>query len=589
MKVSPTLEQVEGEDWQHQRSRKRSRWFGVVTAILLALCAIQLFSIQILRGPALAEQGRKVRTAATEINAPRGPIVDATGQILVDSVETYHVAVNQLNILEWKHYAKSGRLIGRGPAEAARLLAPLLNVDEAELGGKMLGTSTYEYLAKNVDGETFREIRELGIYGIEWEPVYQRVYPGGNSAASVLGSVDAAGVGNSGLEMVYDESLTGIPGEESFEIGPTGEVIPGAKISSRAARPGGTVHTTLHADLQDTVQQQLDEAVERYSADWGSVVILDTSSAHVLALADSGLEPADKGPQTSRAVQWVVEPGSVGKILTAATALEEGSVDPGTVFTIPDRYETADGEAIRDIDEHPDHLRTVAGILVESSNTGAVQIGETVSKESRYQTMTDLGLGTVTGIELPGESEGILHPAESWQGRDVYTTMFGQSYAMTPLQQAAMMAALGNGGIWQGPRVVSGLTDYEGVFHPSEPAAPRQALREETAQILLRIMEGVSTDKEIGTGVAAAVDGHRVAVKTGTSELTAGGTVANVAGVLPAEKPQLAISVVLYKPRAGILSSDSAAPLFQEVAQSAVTILGIPGSDTDPDLYPTSP
>lgn len=587
---SDGTDRPQGElDWAHERSRKRSRWFGVATVVLLSLCAIQLFSIQILRGPALAEQGRKVRTSATEISAPRGTIVDASGRVLVDSVETYHVAVNQKNILEWKHKDEDGQIIGQGPAEAARLLAPLLGEDEAELGGKMLGDSTYAYLAKNVDADTFREIRGLGIYGIEWEPVYQRSYPGGNAAASIIGSVDANAVGNSGLEMVYDEQLTGVPGEESFEIGPTGEVIPGAKTLSKAAVPGGTIHTTLQVDLQDEVQTLVDQAVETYSADWATVVILDVATSHVLAIADSGLKEASFGPQASRAVQWVVEPGSVGKILTVATALEQGTVTPSTVFSIPDRYETADGEVITDIHEHETYLRTVAGILTESSNTGAVQIGETVSNEARYQTMRDLGLGSVTGIELPGESGGLLAPAEDWLGRDVYTTMFGQSYAMTPLQQAAMMAAIGNGGVWQGPRLVTGYTNAEGVYQEQQAAEPRQALQEETAQMLLRMMEGVTADQQIGTGVLAAVEGHRVAVKTGTAELPDGGTVANVAGVLPADDPQIAISVVLYKPRSGALSSESAAPLFKQVANTAVTILGIPGSSSTPELYPTSP
>ncbi len=569
--------------------RNRSRWFGALTALVLAACAIQLFSIQIIRGPALAEQGRKVRTAASEISAPRGRIVDADGLTLVDSVETYHIAVNQRSILEWKVTGESGETIAGGPQEAARLLAPLLELDQAELGGKMLGDETYVYLKKNVDGDTFRQIRALGIYGIEWEPVYKRVYPSGSTAASIIGSVNAEGVGDSGLELIFDEELTGTPGEESYEIGPTGEVIPGAKITSKDAVSGGTVHTSLNTDLQAVVQKQLDRAVEKYDADWGTVVILDVSTSDVLVLADSGLESPETGPQASRAVQWVVEPGSVGKIFTVATALEEGTVAPDTVFTIPDRYKTADGEVITDIFEHETYSRTVAGIITESSNTGAVQIGETVSNEARHKTMVDLGLGSLTGIEVPGESEGILADSGEWYGRDVYTTMFGQSYAMTPVQQAAAMAAIGNKGVWQGPRVVTGVTDAGGVYKAAEASEPRQALQEETAEILLRMMEGVSSDKNIGTGIAAAVEGYRVAIKTGTAEIPSGGTIANVAGVLPAESPRIAISVVLYKPRSGVLSSDSAAPLFQQVASSAATILGIPASTGRPELYPTQP
>ncbi|MFT0762376.1 penicillin-binding protein 2 [Actinomyces sp. F1_1611] len=585
----PTVEGQTAPDPRQHKSRQRSRWFGALTVLALTVCAIQLFSIQIIRGPALAEQGRKVRTSATEVSAPRGKIVDASGQILVDSVETYHIAVNQKNILEWKHRDEDGKLIGQGPADAAEQLAPLLKMDPAELGGMMLGDSTYAYLAKNVDAATFRKIKALGIYGIEWEPVYQRAYPGGNTAASIIGSVDANGLGNSGLELVYDDVLTGIPGEESFEIGPTGEVIPGAKTVSKEARTGGTVHTTIDADLQNSVQEYLDQAVKTYEADWGSVVVLDVATSRVLAMGDSGLQSPAKGPQPSGSVQWVIEPGSVGKILTVATALEQGTVTPDTVFSVPDRYETKDGEVITDIHEHETYQRTVAGIITESSNTGAVQIGETVTDQARHETMSKLGLGKLTGIELPGESPGILAPAEDWLGRSIYTTMFGQGYAMTPLQEAAMMAAIGNGGVWQGPRLVSGTTDANGKFHAEETPEPVQAIQPETAQILLKMMEGVSTDAQIGTGTAAAVEGYRVAIKTGTSELPSGGTVATVAGVLPADKPQLAIAVVLNNPRSGYLSSDSAAPLFHQVASAAVTSLGIPGSTGPVELYPTAP
>lgn len=168
--------------------------------------------------------------------------------------------------------------------------------------------------------------------------------------------------------------------------------------------------------------------------------------------------------------------------------------------------------------------------------------------------------------------------------------MFGQSYAMTAIQEAAMMAALGNGGVWQAPRIVDGWTDSLGEFTPAESVEPRQAVQPETATMLLRMMEAVASDRESGTGVAAAVDGYRLAIKTGTSELPTGdGTVATVAGVIPADDPQLAIAVVIYDPQWGFLSSESAAPLFHEVAAASVRTLGIPASSSGAELYPNAP
>lgn len=574
-----------------QVAKRRAGFIAWFTTVALIVCAVQLFMIQIVRGPALAEQGRMVRTAATQIPAPRGQIVDAEGQVMVDSVATYHIAVNQKNIVEYRNVDEDDELIGAGPAEAARLLAPLLDQDPAVLGGKMLGDNTYAYLAKYVDAETFRKIRALNIYGIEWEPVFERVYPAGNAAASVIGSVGSDPSTNSGLELMYEDVLAGQPGEESYEVSPTGAVIPGAKTVSKEAKEGGVVKTTLHLDLQSQVQNEVDAIKEKHQADWVTVVVLDVATSEVLVLADSDLKTPSDGPQASNAVQMVFEPGSVGKVLTMATALEEGAVEPTTVFDVPYLYSTPDGGDITDLHEHETYARTVSGILTESSNTGTVQIGQTVSDEARYNTMRNFGLGEATGIELPGESAGILSSNEDWVGRGRYVTMFGQGYAMTAVQQAAMMAAIGNGGVWQAPRIVDSVTYADGRTVETEPVQPHEAISEETAAKLLRMMEGVASDEESGTGVGAAIDGYRLAIKTGTAELPGGsGTVATVAGVLPADNPQLAISVVVYNPKAGgFLSSDSAAPLFQKVASAAVRDLGVPASASTPELYPTTP
>lgn len=587
--MTPADDFTEDSPARKKIAQRRSRVIGVATALLLTACAVQLFVIQIVRGPALAEQGRSVRTSASELHAPRGTIVDAEGQVLVDSVQTYHIAVNQKAILEYQHYDEDANLVGEGPAEAAKQLAPLLEMNAAELGGLMLGDSTYNYLAKNVDAAIFREIRKLRIQGIEWEPVYERVYPAGNTAATVLGSVNAEGGGDSGLELTYDTLLTGVPGEESSEIGPTGAVIPGARVVSREALQGGKVHTSLHMDLQSTVQNELDAAVAKYQADWGSVVVLESATSRVLVLADSGLADPSKGPQLSRAVQAPYEPGSVGKVLTFSTALEQGTITPTSVFTVPDEYVTDDGEVFNDIYDHETYERTAAGILTQSSNTGTIQIGQTVSGQDRYQTMKDFGLGALTGIELPGESAGILDAPEDLQGRDHFTTMFGQRYSMTAVQEAAMMATFANGGVWQAPRLVDAVTEPNGTYKKSEPAPLRQVVSPETAKTMIRMMESVSSDKQYGTGSAAAVEGYRIAIKTGTSEINQNGTVATVAGVLPADDPKLSIAVVLYNPKSGFLSSESAAPLFQKVAAASLQNLGIPASSSAPELYPITP
>ena len=588
-KISRIRASLEGEAGSQCLARNRSRWIWIAVAFAFLVCAIKLFVIQIIQGPALAEQARVVRTSATTIQAQRGSIVDANGQVLAESVLTYHIACNQQLILEYVQYDDEGDAVGWGPAAAAAQLADLLDMDQSELGGLMVGDSTYQYLAKNVDQETYQQIRSLDIYGIEWEPVYDRVYPQGNTAATVIGSVDSEGQGNGGLELTFDELLTGEEGEESYEISPNGAIIPGAKVTSKEAVSGATIHTSLQTDLQSFVQEYLDEAVETYEADWGAVVILEISTSRVLVLADSGTEAPEEGPQASRAVQMVFEPGSVGKLLTFATALEEDVITPETVFSVPDTLTTDDGETITDLHEHSTYDRTATGILVESSNTGTVKIGLQLSDEDRYETMKLFGLGELPGIELPGESAGLLYSPSEWEGRTRYTTMFGQGYAMTALQEAALVATIGNGGVYVAPRLVDGWTNADGTYEEAEDPTPVQAISEETANELLTMMESVAQDTTYGTGSGAAVEGYRTAVKTGTAELSSGGTVTTVAGVVSADSPSLAIAVVLYNPQSGILSSDSAAPLFKDVATEAVRMLGIPASSEEATLYSVVP
>lgn len=582
-------------------SGRRARGIVLLTTVALIICAIRLFQVQIVEGATLAAEGEAVRTSSTEVSARRGTITDATGIVLADSVQTYHIAVNQVNILSYSHTTTEKEsdgstqsvLVGRGPAEAAKQLAPLLGMDVTELGGLMVGDSTYTYLKKNVDAVTYRKIRALDIYGIEWESVYQRVYPNGNTAAPVIGTVNDEGVGSSGLEATFDKLLQGTPGKEAFEIAPNGAVMPGGKQTTVEPEDGATITTTLHADLQHSVQEILDARVTRHEAEWGAVVITDVSTGKVLVMADSNSTAPDNGkPQTVAAVQYAFEPGSVGKTITMATALEKGTITPTTTFKVPYSLTLEDsGGPITDFHEHATEELTTTGILAESSNVGTVLVGETVSDQDRYDMMKAFGLGQTTGISLAGESAGLVRDPSQWAGRDRYTSMFGQSYMMTALQEATLMATLGNGGVRVPPRIVESWTLADGTVHTPDAVEPVRAVSADTAKTLIRMMES-TVDSDEGTGQAAKVQGYRVAVKTGTADIIVdgkAGIVSTVAGVVPAESPQIAISVVLYNPKVGILSSDSAAPLFSEVTTEAVRSLGIAPSTEAADLYPMTP
>lgn len=571
-----------------QESARRAHWILFITLFALCACVLRLFLLQIVQGPALAAEGLEVRTSASDITAQRGSITDDTGIVLAESVQTYHIAVNQINIRTYEH---DGQI---GPAAAASQLAPLLRMDPVELGGLMVGDSTYAYVKKNVDAVTYRKIRAMDIYGIEWESAFERTYPNGSTAGPVIGTINAEGVGASGLEATMDQILQGSAGREAFEIAPNGAIMPGGKHTVAEPVSGGSVRTTLRADLQHGVQEALDARVKAHNADWGAVVITDVKTGRILALADSNsTAPNSATPQPVSAVQYAFEPGSVGKVVTVATALNKGTITPTSEFTVPyslDDLPGADGP-ISDLHEHPTERMTATGILAESSNTGTILIGQTVDDADRYDMMLKLGLGAPSGIELAGESSGVVRTPDQWIGRDKWVSMFGQSYSMTAVQEATMMATIGNGGVRMPPRIIDSWQLADGTVHTPDPVQPVQAMSAQSASDLLKMMEStVATD--VGTGQTAKIDGYRLALKTGTADIFVDGvpaTVSTVAGVLPAEAPQIAVSVVLYNPKVGVISSDSAAPLFAEVASQAVRNLAIPASQEQAELFPLRP
>lgn len=232
---------------------------------------------------------------------------------------------------------------------------------------------------------------------------------------------------------------------------------------------------------------------------------------------------------------------------------------------------------------------TASGVLAESSNTGTVQIGQMVTDQQRYQMMKSLGLGQKTGIEMPGESAGIIGSPKSWDGRQRMTTMFGQGMACTPLQISALISTIANHGVYIAPRMISEYEDPQGIPQKPKIPAATQKLDQNVAATLVRMMESVTSDE--GTAKKAQVPGYRSAGKTGTSEIiSAGGgskgVVASFIGLAPAENPEIAVSVIIYQPKSGFYGGVVAGPVFSQVAAQALTLLDVPPSSTKPQLYP---
>ncbi|QDB78857.1 penicillin-binding protein 2 [Georgenia wutianyii] len=577
-------------------SRTLTRRHNAVLTVLLAIVIVfagRLVYVQALEGPRLAEDALNTRLRHSTLQGPRGDILDANGEVLATSVQRYNVGVNQIRVRDFE--AEIDGEDKEGAVAAAALLAPILGRDAAELGADMVGESTFAYIARGLTPAQWREISALRIPGIEPELTSERIYPNGTTAGNVLGYVGRDGEGLAGLELTFEDALRGVPGSSVVEVGRTGQSIPTGLRETTPAQPGDTLHTSIDRDIQFRAQEVIDATVDRYAAQWGALVVQEIETGRILALADSdtvnpndyqATPPENRG---SRAVQAAYENGSTGKLPTLAAALDAGVVTPTTTFTTPDRYTTPSGQTFSDADPHATEQMTVAGILATSSNTGTVMIGDRLSDEQRYEYMRAFGMGERTGIELPGETPGILGSPDTWDGRQRYTTMFGQGLAVNLVQNTAIVAALGNGGVYLPPRLVDGTTDASGRFHAAEAAEGRQVVSEETAAQMVTMMEGVVSQE--GTGVLGQLDGYRLAGKTGTAQVpddegNLTRTVANFVGVAPADDPQFAVGIVVYHPGHQVPSSIIAAPAFKEIAGFTLQHLGIPPSTTPASLFP---
>ena len=579
---------------------RRQAFLSVASLAIMAVFVIRLIDVQIVSAEPLAQAALEQRLVTAEVTPARADIVDRDGDVLATSVDRFHVFVNQTKIAQWER-TDDGVVLAEGPHDAARILAPILGMNESELGAALLGDAKFAYIAKNITPETQALIKAEKISGIDFEPTSERIYPAGHIAGNIIGFMagDAERPGRwgmAGVEQAYEAQMTGTPGSRTYERSGYGTIIPAGVNSEEPATPGQSVVLTIDADIQYYTEQAVAEVLRNTGSSAGTVVVLDTKTGEILALADTGAvdpsnpsaTPADA--RGSRAVEDVFDPGSTAKTITMAAALEEGVATPESQFVAPYMYTTENNQTFRDSHEHADQKLTLAGILSSSSNTGTIQVGQLMSDETRYNYFRAFGLGASTNVGLPNESSGILHPWDKWDGRTKYATMYGQGLSVTAIQTAQVYGVIANKGMRIAPSIVAGFKDADGKLAPRETAEPVRVVSEETAAAVMSMLNEVT---EGGTGRLAAIDGYLVAGKTGTSQAPdAEGKltriVASFVGIAPADEPRIVVSVILYDPKSSIWGGDVAAPLFRDVATFALQTLRVPPSSGELTQYPTT-
>ncbi|NLF05187.1 MAG: penicillin-binding protein 2, partial [Actinomycetales bacterium] len=500
------------------RPHRRHGLLAAFVVLTLLVFSVRLVYVQVFRSEAIAAEALASRITSRDLPAERGEILDANGVVLASSVERYTVWVNQKQVPEFK-VTEGGRTVAAGAEGAAPLLAPLLDISEAELGALLVGDRGYVELARDVLPETWHAIRDLRINGVGADRTAKRVYPAGAIAGNVTGFVGRDGEGLAGVEQTFDSILAGTPGTINFERGHGLQRIPGGVVEETSAVPGSDVRLTILRDLQWKAQAAIDKRVKEMGAPWGAIVVIDVPTGEILTLADSGSvdpnDPAgsDNVDRFARSVSSTFEPGSTAKVVSMAAALETGVTTPTDRWKAPYRYTTENNQTFRDSLPHPTLKLTSTGVLAKSSNTGTVKIGEDIPTQVRYDYLEKFGFGSKTGLGLPTEEAGTLIPVENWDGRTKWAVLFGQGgVASSTLQITQVFATVANGGEYIAPHLVKGFTSPDGELTPRDPVERTQVISPETAADLLLMLESAVDE---GTGGQAQIPGYRVAGKTG--------------------------------------------------------------------------
>lgn len=555
-------------------AKSRIRILALGFTIILALLSLQLFRVQIFEAANYKLRAVDEMETTRTVQAPRGDITDANGVAFARSVSAISIVVDQTQI--------------NNPAKTAAFVAPILGLTTAEVQSSITGTRKYSMVLKNGRPALWEKLtaamdsynsslgsKELDkrIIGFFPERSYIREYPSGQLISSLVGFVRADGVGATGIESSMNSIISGTAGRYSYARA-NGAEIPGSQSEIIAPKSGTSVRLTIDRDVQWIASKAIAEAVKNSGAANGTVIVMDPKTGAIIAHATAPtFDPNNTKGVTldvmrNPSVQDVYEPGSTGKVMTMAAALEEKTVTPTTVFTVPYGLYRS-GKTFHDHERHATQHLTTTGILAVSSNTGSIQVGETLGSQRLYEYLTKFGIGSKTGSGLPGESAGILHPVKSWSGTTAPTVAFGQGYSLTAMQATSVFATIANGGVRVSPTVIAGTSDSSGHFTPAGNRESVRVVSEETASKLRIMMESVVSAN--GTAPSAAIPGYRVAGKTGTAQrvdpITGqySGYTASFIGFAPADSPRYVISVTLQRPRNGHFGGALCGPVFKKV------------------------
>ncbi|MCF8553081.1 MAG: penicillin-binding protein 2 [Candidatus Planktophila sp.] len=572
-------------------THNRIRALILMTAVIMFFFGLRLVQVQAVQASDYRSRAVNEMEKVKTLQAPRGDITDINGVPFARSVAATSIVVDQTQILN--------------PAKVAAFVAPILNMSVSDVQIAITGKRKWSMVAENAKPATWLKLTKAieqynsnfpgmspeRIIGFFPERSYVREYPSGSLIASLIGFVNKGGVGATGLESSMNSIIAGTDGKYSYANGYKAE-IPGSQSEIVSAEAGTSIRLTIDRDIQWVASKAIADAVKSSNAISGTVIVMDPRTGHILAHATAPTFDPNNTSKVSLvamrnpSVQDVYEPGSTGKVMTLAAALEEGKITPETVFTVPYALKRSD-KTFHDHERHPDQRLTASGILAVSSNTGSIQIGETMPNDVLHNYLSKFGIGEKTGSGLPGESRGILPKVGDWSGTTAPTVAFGQGYSLTAMQATSVFATIANDGVRVSPTVIAGTSDASGNYTPSATRESVRVISADTARKMRIMMESVVSGN--GTAPSAAIEGYRVAGKTGTAQRiddTCGcyrGYTASFIGFAPADNPAYVISVTIQDPKGMHWGGVLGGPVFKDVMSFVLKSKGIAPTGTKID------
>lgn len=569
----------------------------VVLGLVATLLAARAIVVQGLDSAANAEKAAALMSVSRTIVANRGTITDRYGEVLASSQPAVTIVADPTQI------ATNGKLASAmtkkdkdkaagAPSAIADVLVSYLGGDHDSYVAQLTKPDTkYVVIAKKVQAYTYLQISnklsDLGYVGLHRETAAVRTYPNGTLASNVLGFVrDSDGgvgqVGAGGLEYAYNMQLAGVAGSEMYETSPNGKIPTGQNVLV-PAQDGVTYTLTLDAGLQYMVESRLQQTVDQARAKSGIAIVMNVKTGEILSLANyPSFDSNSPGTALAanlgnRAITDAYEPGSVEKVLTMAALTDSGTITPDTRVIVPSEVMSG-GRPIKDAFSHGTINLTARGIVANSSNIGTVLLTRQMDKAKLVTYLRSFGLGSTTGLGLPGEATGSL-PSTSLADNTRDQIAFGQGLSVTAVQEAAAVAGIVNGGVYNSPTIIKSAVGQDGKAVPVPVSTSRRVISPASSAMVLDMMESVIASK-VGAN-RFPIDGYRTAGKSGTAQRIDptckcyNGYVASFVGVAPVEDPSILVYVVVDQPQGQTEGSQVAAPAYKDIMRVALQRYGV--------------